>query len=774
MTLHDQDPATSRADLHCHSTASVLSKLGVQTSLGLPECATPPEDVLELALRRGMDFVTITDHDTIAGVQQIADDPRVFLSEELTVAFKGEPQAVHVLCLGITPDDHDWLQAHNGDVERCAEYLHDRDITAALAHPFYAVAAPLTGRHRRRLAELFPIWETRNGARAPELNQPAAVYIETHGGIGIGGSDDHAGVDIGRTFTRTPKVQTPDAFLAHIRAGQALAGGQQGSAEKWAHAAMGLATRALGRGDVTGPGARPNPQAVLTMVQRIMSEGEARGGGAVGGDLGPDDARALLRAWLAAVELDLDEAELLAHLQAHDFDHRDLFRRARRKHERKLATVVGELVAVAERPAGADYLQAATGLFDACIAAIPYAPAAAFLGKERRKLTAGGDAGRPLRVALVADGVGSMHGVTHTLDEIRDRGVPGFEVEVVGTDPNVDRRLSAVTEVEVPFYAGLTVGVPSLPAVVEALADGRHDLVHLCSPGPAGVTAGLVARMMDLPVLGSYHTELATYAGLRSADPGLELLARMAVAGFYGRCGHVLSPSPQSDQALQELGIAAERIGRWDRGVDVTRFDPAKRDTDVFAALDAPDRVNVLYAGRQTKEKGADLLADAFLTARARDERLHLVLAGGGPEEDRLRERLGAHATFLGWQEGEELAVTYASADAFLFASRTDTFGQVLLEAQASGLPVVAVDEGGPRSIVEHGVTGLLAAPDRHALADALLDVVGSPLLRERLRAAGLTAVADRTWERALERLGDGYRRTLAGRAGTVPAHRAA
>ena len=81
----------------------------------------------------------------------------------------------------------------------------------------------------------------------------------------------------------------------------------------------------------------------------------------------------------------------------------------------------------------------------------------------------------------MADGIGGMHGVTHTLDEIRERGVPGFEVEVVGTDPHVDRRLSAVAEVDIPFYAGLKVGVPSLPAVVEALAEGRYDLVHLCS-----------------------------------------------------------------------------------------------------------------------------------------------------------------------------------------------------------------------------------------------------------------------------------------------------
>ena len=199
-----------------------------------------------MATRRGMDFVTITDHDTIDGVLEIADDARVFISEELTVWFRGEPQAVHVLCLGITPDDHDWLQAHNDDVEACAEYLHEHEITCALAHPFFAVAAPLQPRHRRRLAQLFEIWETRNGSRAPELNAPAAVYIETHGGIGLGGSDDHAGVDIGRTFTQTPRCATPQEFLAHVRAGRVEALGEQGSAAKWTHAAMALTVRALG------------------------------------------------------------------------------------------------------------------------------------------------------------------------------------------------------------------------------------------------------------------------------------------------------------------------------------------------------------------------------------------------------------------------------------------------------------------------------------------------------------------------------------------------
>jgi glycosyltransferase involved in cell wall biosynthesis/predicted metal-dependent phosphoesterase TrpH len=740
----------SRADMHVHSTASELSKLGIQRSLRLPECATPPEEAYELAKRRGMDFVTITDHDTIAGVATLADLPDIFISEELTTWFKGEPQAVHVLCYGITADDHDWLQAHNDDVEACAEYIHSNGITAALAHPFYAVEAPLTAIHRRRLAELFPIWETRNGSRAKELNLPAFVYIETHGGTAIGGSDDHAGIDIGRTFTETPRAATPEEFLSHIRAGRVAAHGAQGSAAKWTHAAIALAIRTFVSSNGAG---RPDPARVLQIVERVMREGDVRHG-AAGGDLGAEDARALLRAWLVAMDLGVDERNLLELLQEGEISHPDLCRRGRRIHERKLAAAVQEIVAMTEGQAALDPKRAALDLFDACIPAIPYAAASAFLGREKLKLTRS-DGDRP-RVAIVADGLGGMHGVTHTIQQIRERGVRGFDVEVIGTDADVDRRLSAVAEIDIPFYRGLEIGVPGLPAIVDALAEGRYDIVHLTSPGPAGVGAWLLARVLDIPLVGSYHTELAAYTGLRTGNQQLEAMATIALAKFYGACDLVLSPSPATDQRLYGLGIPEQRIGRWDRGVDLDRFDPALREADGL-----PGELTVLYAGRLTKEKGVELLADAFLAARERDPRLHMALAGGGPEEERLRERLGEHGTFLGWLHGQDLARAYASADVFMFASQTDTYGQVIVEAQASGLPVLAVAEGGPVSLIEDGETGVLAPAHTGALAAELLRLAEDALLRERLRRAALAAVSGRTWEASLEQLAAGYRTAL-------------
>ncbi|HEU4706865.1 MAG TPA: glycosyltransferase [Solirubrobacterales bacterium] len=784
---------TSRVDMHCHSTASHFAKLGVQRSLGLPECATPPQEVYELAKRRGMDFVTITDHDTIDGCMELADRPDCFVSEELTARFAGEPQAVHVLCYGITPGDHEWLQAHSGDVEACAAFLHEREIVCALAHPFFNVAAPLSRRHRRRLAELFPIWEVRNGSRAAELNMPAVVYIETHGGTGIGGSDDHAGVDIGRTFTEAPAAATPEEFLGWLRRGEAEACGEQGSAAKWAHAAMALATRALAAGDGqgslpgqqrggSGEGPLPvqadaggppagdersqglNPGAVMKMAERVIREGAAREG-KIAADVGPEDARALLEAWLDAIGLDLRGRKLIAYLQSEDFSHADLYRRARRIHDRRLrAAVEGGARAVSD----GDFQTAVAGLFEALVPAVPYAPAAAFLGAEKAKLRDHG--GERRRVAVIADGIGSMHGVTHTIEQIRERGVPGFEVDIVGTDPGVDRRLPAAAELEVPFYEGMKLGVPGLPDLVEVLADGCYDLVHVTAPGPAGIAATLMSRITGAPLIASYHTEIAAYAGMRTRDETLAALTRAGLGAFYTAPGAVLSPSPSADASVIALGADPSRVGRWERGVDTERFDPAKADREAF-----PGEVKVLYAGRLTREKGVDLLAESFLRAHARDPRLHLLLAGGGPEEGELRERLGERATFLGWLSGDDLPRAYASADAFLFCSGTDTYGQVILEAAASGLPVIAVAEGGPATLVENRHTGLLCRPDAEQLAGALLQLASSAELRSKLGASAARAARERSWKRSLEQLAAGYRRALgAAGAGAQALSRAA
>ena len=397
-------------------------------------------------------------------------------------------------------------------------------------------------------------------------------------------------------------------------------------------------------------------------------------------------------------------------------------------------------------------------MFDACIPVVPYVPSISLLAGERSKLAE--REAEPHRVALIADAAGSMHGVTHTIERIREEGVPGYEVEVIGTDARVDRRLPAVAEVEMPFYPGMTIGVPSLPELVETLADGRYEAIHVTAPGPAGIAATIAARIGHTPLVASHHTELVTYAGMRSGDSVIAMGVESLIAAIYTQARVVLSPSPSADRSVLGLGTPEERLGRWARGVDLDLYDPDKRDATAY-----PGEVKVLYAGRLSEEKGSALLADAFLRAHERDPRLHLLLAGGGPEEEALRERLGSRATFLGWLDREELARAYASSDLFLFCSQTDTYGQVIAEAQASGLAVVAVDAGGPATLVDDRHTGWLCRPDPEEVAAAVAQLAASNFLRARLAAGGRKAVSERSWEASLAQLAAGYDRALGIRA---------
>jgi glycosyltransferase involved in cell wall biosynthesis len=331
------------------------------------------------------------------------------------------------------------------------------------------------------------------------------------------------------------------------------------------------------------------------------------------------------------------------------------------------------------------------------------------------------DGDRP-RVAVLADGLGTLPALAETVAQLRERGVPGFELDVFGPDAGLDR------------------GLP---------ARSRYDLIHVCGPGPSGVAVLPTAWAMGVPVTTSVHAELP---------------AGTPVEAFLRGCRRVLSPSRFADQWLRAAGVGEAKLGRWEPGVDLGRFSPAYFSPEAMpaAGAGATARINVLHAGSLTAAKGVGLLADAFLMAHDRDPRLHLVLAGRGPEEDRLRHRLGVAATFLGWLDPDELARALASADLFVLAGAAEACGRIVLEAQASGVPVLAVDSGGASELIESGRSGCLVEPSEVALAQAIRWLARRATVRERLATGGLVAVRPRTWERSLSQLADGWTRALA------------
>jgi glycosyltransferase involved in cell wall biosynthesis len=320
----------------------------------------------------------------------------------------------------------------------------------------------------------------------------------------------------------------------------------------------------------------------------------------------------------------------------------------------------------------------------------------------------------PRAVAVIVDGT-----------RLRAHQVPGHELDVIGGEPSVDRRLLAVAD---------------------ALSERHYDLIHVSAPGPAAIAALLIANEIGLPVIGSYHTE-------PRRAPGEQRLGAV-LSAFYGSCRVVLSPGAVADAELERLAVAPTRIARWEPGVDRERFHPASYSPELL-----PDAFNVLYTGPLSREHGIELLVEAFLTARDRDPRLHLVLAGVGPEQQRLRAKLGAAATLLGWPEDDQLARAYATADLFVFPSAADAFGQSILEAQASGLPVLAVHGSASSQLIEHGRNGCLVAAEVGSLADAIRGLARRGAIRDRLATGGLLAVRERSRERSLAQLAEGYAR---------------
>lgn len=233
-------------------------------------------------------------------------------------------------------------------------------------------------------------------------------------------------------------------------------------------------------------------------------------------------------------------------------------------------------------------------------------------------------------------------------------------------------------------------------------------------------------------------------------------------AAVYRQSTLVLCTSTAAERVLHTLGVEPCRVRRWRHAVDPERFSPAWYSAAALTGegTDGP-RVNLLHVGPLDQESGVEQVVDAVQFARERNPRVHLVLVGSGPLEELLRARLGDAATFVATPSSEQLARIYASADLLVCAGRGEGCGQTVLEAQASGLPVLAFNEGEPAELVEGGRSGVLVPPTTIALAEAIRWLARRGTLRERLATGGLQAVRERTWEQALAELGAAVTQTL-------------
>ncbi len=286
------------------------------------------------------------------------------------------------------------------------------------------------------------------------------------------------------------------------------------------------------------------------------------------------------------------------------------------------------------------------------------------------------------------------------------------------------------------------------------------DLVHIATPDVLGFQAMVLAHRMGIPVVSSYHTHFTSYLSYYRMG-WLEGVAWRVLRTFYRYAEHVYVPTPTMVRVLAQQGIS-EGIHLWPRGVDTHLFKPGRRDVEWRRSLGfADDDVVVTFVSRLVWEKGLDVFADAIDRLKRLRVPHKVLVVGEGPARTGLQELL-PDAVFVGYLRGEDLARAYASSDVFFFPSETETFGNVTLEAMASGLPAVCADAAGSDALVRPGRTGFLeAGRDGNAMARRIATLVLDDRLRERMGHEARVEAERYAWSAVLGRIAGYYTRLL-------------
>jgi glycosyltransferase involved in cell wall biosynthesis len=269
--------------------------------------------------------------------------------------------------------------------------------------------------------------------------------------------------------------------------------------------------------------------------------------------------------------------------------------------------------------------------------------------------------------------------------------------------------------------------------------------IHVSTPGTVGLLGLLVARLMNLPLAGTYHTDIPNYVHKLTNDAFLEQVAWNYMIWFYGQMETVLVPSAATREQLVARGLSREKTHPLPRWVDLDQYHPRYRAHGLHLREGLNGTV-LLYVGRVSKEKGLELLSRSFRNLVDSGYQVSLAVVGDGPYRAELQQELvGYPVRFTGYLSGQQLAAAYAACDLFVFPSATDTFGNVVLEAQASGLPVIVSDQGGPCELMLHEETGLVVqACCSDSLQQAIVRLLETPELITAMGSRARTFVEER------------------------------
>jgi len=373
------------------------------------------------------------------------------------------------------------------------------------------------------------------------------------------------------------------------------------------------------------------------------------------------------------------------------------------------------------------------------------------------------DANREKRIALFTGAYNHVvDGVALTLNRLvaflEDEGVAVQVFAPTVENPAIDHAgsLQPVPSIPMTGRPEYRISLGLGPDAIEQLDRFNPTIIHIATPDLLGLEALMYARIRRIPAVASYHTHFSSY--LEYYNMGrLENLMWGYLRWFYRKCEHLYVPTSSMAGVLGEHGIS-EGVELWPRGVDISLFNPKARSQSWRREMGfQDDEVVVTFVSRLVVEKGLDVFADVVHDLQEEGEPVRCLIVGEGPARAMLEEAV-PRAVFLGHQEGDHLSRAYASSDIFLFPSETETFGNVTLEAMASGVPTVCANATGSSSLVLDEKTGyLVAGKDTAAFKEVIRNLVHDAALRRQLGKAARAEAETYSWRLILGRINAYY-----------------
>ncbi len=732
-----------RADLHVHSIHSERPSDWILKILGTRESYTQPEHIYRSARERGMDLVTITDHNTIDGVLELKEHygRDILMGVEATTYFPEDGCKLHVLVYGFDERQFGEINRARLSVYDLRDYLRRENLAHSLAHAAYALNGKLAYEHLEKLILLFDVFEVLNGFGSA---QQSGIWLEALRALTpehierlyarhrlepfgpepwrkgfTGGSDDHSGMFIGTTWTRAP---AGTELLEALRERRTCSEGRTMDFRSLAYTVY-----KIGYDHTKHHGIRFSAS-FLNSLNGLLFEGKSftfmeklyihqlknryrrRN----------EKTKALLLETLhdtfsrngISVDQKIDRVYDAIALFSDDY----------------FQSVLDSTVKHLERLDIINILRRFSSSLFGVLLVLPFLSTLKHLFKDRRLLERlrrefiGIRPEASARVVWFTDTINDLNGVSMTLKQIgwlaHERGRDLKLVSSLtdsesreGLPPNVTL-LPSMFDFRPPMYQNLSIKVPSILRSLRIIHDLDPDQIVISTPGPVGLLGMLAAWLLAVPVKAVFHTDFSACISSYSGDDSIGPLVESGLRWFYHRADRILVPSEQYREILQHRGYDPGKLDLFKRGIDLTKFHYRAGGREFLREyLGLADGPIVLFTGRIAREKNLHLLKPLCERLRRGGRQVNLVVAGDGPDLEQLRQSFrGQDWAFLpGCVPQSILPYFYSGADVFVFPSGSDTFGMSVLEAQACGLPAVVSDAGGPQEIIVDGLTGFVA-----------------------------------------------------------------